>query len=375
MPPIETAAGGPDGRFVVPAVKFQLTGPRSRATLGRHEAEGREMRAGAMAQRGTAGPRGRAVSSQATSGATIVADASGAVIAWNATAEELFGWSASELIGRRLPIVPRDLWPDFGPLLETTARDLPSPSQQAALSAVGSARMEAVGRLAGAVAHDFNNILSAIAGYASLLAGELPSDDPKQRDVAEIRKATERATRLTRQLLAFGRREAQETRHLDLNDVLADVLPMLRQLIGEHIEVITNATLGLPAVLADPSQLEQVLVNLVLNARDAMPDGGRLIVSTSAVVLDDAFLSAHPGSKRGAFVRLTVEDTGSGMPDEVLSRVFEPYFTTKDPSRGTGLGLSTVYGIVKSTGGYIWADSALGRGTTIAVYVPAQERG
>jgi signal transduction histidine kinase len=304
----------------------------------------------------------------------MAVDPSGAVIGWSATAEALFGWTEAQVIGRRLPVVPRDLWPEFESLLQAPANDLPIPSAgpPASVSSAGSARMEAVGRLAGGVAHDFNNILTAIAGYAGLLAAELPDDHPMQHDVAEIRKATERATRLTRQLLAFGRRDEQQPRQLDLNEVLTDVLPMLRQLIGEHIELITNEALGLPVVLADPGQLEQVLVNLVLNARDAMSGGGTIIVSTSAVTLDDVFTASHPGSRRGPFVRLTVEDTGAGMPSDVLSHIFEPYFTTKDASRGTGLGLSTVYGIVKQSSGYIWAESVPAHGTVVSVYLPAR---
>jgi signal transduction histidine kinase len=238
-------------------------------------------------------------------------------------------------------------------------------------ASIGTQRMEAVGRLAAGVAHDFNNILTAIAGYAGLLAADLPADDPLQADVGEIRKATERATRLTRQLLAFGRRDAQEPRLLDLREVIGDVLPMLRQLIGEHIDLVTNEAVDLPQVVADPSQLEQVVLNLVLNARDAMPDGGRLVVSLAPIVLDEAFVAIRPGSRLGRHVRLAVEDTGTGMAPDVLSHIFEPYFTTKAAGRGTGLGLSTVYGIVKQSGGYVTAESTVGRGTTVSVYLPA----
>jgi PAS domain S-box-containing protein len=344
--------------------------------------------------------------------ATIAVDLAGEVISWNARAEQLFGWTEAEVIGRRLPIEPADRWHDFQAVLDAAGRDLPIPDHAAqrqhrdgreievSLTAapirdargqvsgilevlavpaddrpgptsIGTQRMEAVGRLAGGVAHDFNNILTAIAGYAGLLAADLPADDPRQADVAEIRKATERATRLTRQLLAFGRREPQQPRLMDLREVVTDVVPMLRQLIGEHIELVTNESSGLPAVFADPSQLEQVVLNLVLNARDAMPDGGRLIVSTSPTVLDESFVALRPGSRTGRHVRLVVEDTGSGMPPDVLDHIFEPYFTTKVSGRGTGLGLSTVYGIVKQNGGYITADSSPGRGTTVSVYLPA----
>ena len=233
-------------------------------------------------------------------------------------------------------------------------------------------RMEAVGRLAAGAAHDFNNVLAAISAYAGLLAIELAADDPAQHHVAQIQKATERAVRLTRQLLAFGRREPQQTQLLDLNEVVEDVLPMLRQLIGDRIDLISNAAIPLPGVLADPGQVEQILVNLVLNARDAMPNGGRLVVSTGAVELDQGFVLAHPGSRPGSFVRLAVQDSGFGMDAEILAHIFEPYFTTKEPGRGTGLGLSTVYGIVKQSGGYVWAESASGRGTSVTVDLPAR---
>ncbi len=242
----------------------------------------------------------------------------------------------------------------------------------ASVPLTASARMEAVGRLAAGAAHDFNNVLTAIAGYAGLLADELPPSHPGQANVAEIRKAAERAMRLTGQLLAFGRRDAQERRLLDLNDVLADVLPMLRQLVGERIDLVTNLGAPLPLVLADSGQLEQVLVNLVVNARDAMPDGGHVVVSTTVVNLDRAFVRTHPGARPGAFVRLIVVDGGAGMDAGVLAHIFEPYFTTKAPGRGTGLGLSTVYGIVKQSDGYVWAASAPGSGTTMIVDLPAR---
>jgi PAS domain S-box-containing protein len=342
----------------------------------------------------------------------IAVDLNGDVTAWNRRAEQLFGWTEAEVVGRRLPIVPLEGWRDFQAILDAAGRDLPIPDhlalrrhrdgqdvdvavsttpirdgrgpqgileaaviagddRPAGPTSIGMQRLEAVGRLAGGVAHDFNNILTAIAGYAGLLAADLPPDDPRQGDVYEIRKATERATRLTRQLLAFGRRDAQQPRLLDVREVITDVVPMLRQLIGEHIELVTNEAVGLPAVFADPGQLEQVVLNLVLNARDAMPEGGRLVVSTSATVLDEKFVAIRPGARTGRHVRLVVEDTGMGMTPDVLDHIFEPYFTTKGSGRGTGLGLSTVYGIVKQSGGYIAADSSPGRGTTVSVFLPA----
>jgi two-component system, cell cycle sensor histidine kinase and response regulator CckA len=242
--------------------------------------------------------------------------------------------------------------------------------QAASVPSIGNAQMEALGRLAGGIAHDFNNILTVMAGYAGLLATDLPADAPAQSDVAEIRKAAEHATLLTRQLLAFGRREARTPRLLNLTDVVADLLPTLRRLTGDQVELVTEAA-ETPLVLADPEQLQHVLVNLILNSDEAMPQGGRIAIATARVDLDDDFVAAHPGSRRGSFVRLTVADTGSGIVPDVLAHIFEPYFTTKDRGRGTGLGLATAYGIVIQNGGCIWADSAVGRGTTVSICLPA----
>jgi signal transduction histidine kinase len=328
--------------------------------------------------------RGPAAASSTPTVAGIGLNLSGDVTAWNTGAEHLFGWRPDEVVGRRLPTLPADrdgrelqVQLSASPIRDASGRisglliTLTERRQGHWSSGMGGARMEALGRLAGGVAHDFNNILTAISGYAGVIGADLSPDDPKQSDVSEIRSATERAARLTKQLMAFGRREEQEPQLIDVNDVISDVLPMLRQLIGSDIELITNATSGLPPVYADHSQLEQVLVNLILNARDAMPSGGRLVVGTGQVNLDAGFVARHPGSRAGPFVRLSVEDTGVGMDGEVLPHIFEPYFTTKEPSRGTGLGLSTAYGIVKQNDGYIWADSQLGKGTTLTVYLPA----
>jgi len=277
-------------------------------------------------------------------------DPAGTVASWGAGAERLFGWTASEVIGRRLPIVPKDVWHEFARLLDARGRNDDQDGHATGLlvpvtepetgdvapipSSLANARMEAVGRLAGGVAHDFNNILTAIAGYAGLLAQELPAGDPKQRDVAEIRKATERATKLTRQLLSFGRLEPQEVRMLDVNDGVTDVLPMLRQLIGAHIDLITNAAVDLPPVSADPGRPEQVLVNLVLNARDAMPRGGRLVVSTGVVDLDKTWAMAHPGSTTGPAVQRAVEDSGLGMTEMCSTTSSSPTLRPRPPSTG-----------------------------------------
>jgi two-component system cell cycle sensor histidine kinase/response regulator CckA len=250
------------------------------------------------------------------------------------------------------------------------ASDAGRPAPVVSPSPRSAEHMEAVGRLAGSVAHDFNNILAAISGYANLLAGDLPAGDPRQAYVAEIQKATERAIRLARQLLAIGRRDAREPRRLDLSSVVADVLPMLRQLAGQRVELVVVPGENLPAVVADPGQIEQILVNLVLNARDAMPAGGRIAIRTEPARVDRSFVATHAGSRPGRFVRLAVEDCGTGMEADVIAHMFEPHFTTKPPDRGTGLGLATVYGIVKQSGGFVWAESEPGRGTTMMVDLP-----
>jgi len=230
-------------------------------------------------------------------------------------------------------------------------------------------KMEAVGQLAGGVAHDFNNLLTAILGYANFLDEEV--QDPQQRrDVQEISRAAGRAALLTKQLLAFSRRQVVETSLVDLNALIGDLISMLTRLIGEHIVMTTTLSPEAAPVIADRTQLEQIVMNLVVNARDAMPNGGALRVETSHVVLDDAYALAHANAKPGPYVMLTVSDTGEGMSEEVRARIFEPFFTTKGRDKGTGLGLSTVYGIVSQAGGYIWVYSEQGRGTTFKVYLP-----
>jgi PAS domain S-box-containing protein len=232
-------------------------------------------------------------------------------------------------------------------------------------------RMEAVGRLAGGVAHDFNNLLTAILGYASIVDAELPPGDPLREDVTAITQAAGSASSLVRQLLAFSRRQMLRPEELDLTTVVDRVVPLLRRLAGERVAFRAALADGLPGVRADPGQLEQVLVNLVVNARDAMPDGGSVTVETADVTIDEAEARTQLGLRPGHYVALTVTDTGHGMDRDVRERVFEPFFTTKEPGRGTGLGLATVYGIVKQSDGYIAVSSEPGQGASFRVLLPA----
>ncbi len=231
-------------------------------------------------------------------------------------------------------------------------------------------KMEAVGRLAGGVAHDFNNLLMVIGGYTYVLLNQLGTADPRRQKAEAIQEATQRAATLTRQLLAFGRKQVLELKVIDLNAVVADISKLLRPLIGEDIEVVVTRDPKLGRTKADPGQVEQVIMNLAVNARDAMPSGGKLIIETRNADLDDNYQRAHANVKPGRYVMLAVSDTGCGMDAETQLRIFEPFFTTKEKGKGTGLGLSTVYGIVKQSGGYVFAYSELGRGTTFKIYLP-----
>jgi PAS domain S-box-containing protein len=236
-----------------------------------------------------------------------------------------------------------------------------------------SQKMEAVGRLAGGVAHDFNNLLTTILGNSELMARDLREGDSLLDDLAEITKAAERASALTRQLLAFSRKQMLQPRVLDLNATVKDIDRMLRRLIGEDIDIDTVLEPELGRVLADPGQIEQVLINLAVNARDAMPEGGRLSIETANVELDESDANSHPDGQSRPHVMVAVSDTGGGMEKEILSIVFEPFFTTKAKGKGTGLGLSTVYGIIKQSGGKIWVISEPGQGATFKFCLPRVE--
>jgi len=343
--------------------------------------------------------------------AVCAVDAGGVVQRWNPAAERMFGWSAGEAIGQRLPMLPgttalpvqggdsRSVKTDvpgmatrkdgstlevsmsWGPLEDDPAQGyivtFTDMTDRKRLEAqlLQAQKMEAVGRLAGGVAHDFNNMLTAIKSYSQLLLQDVSTDDARHKDIQEIDLAADRAARLTRQLLAFSRQQMLQPRLLDVNQTVSEMEKMLQRLLLKDITLSTRLATALHAVRADAGQLEQVIVNLVVNARDAMPDGGKLTVRTQNVTIDAA--SAREGwsfpVRQGDYVLLSVTDTGLGMDEATKSRIFEPFFTTKDRHKGTGLGLSTVYGIVKQSGGYIRVISEPSEGSTFEVYLPVAE--
>jgi hypothetical protein len=238
-----------------------------------------------------------------------------------------------------------------------------------------SQKMEAVGELAGGVAHDFNNLLTTILGYCDLLLDDLMFEGRARRDLIEIRTAGERAAALTRQLLAFSRRQMLQPRRVDLNDVIRQLDGSVRDLVGSDVQLVTTLAPDLLAVRVDPSSIEQVVLSLASNARDAMPSGGRLDIHTANVDVDGAHRDAHVAMLEGRYVVLSVSDTGHGMSPETSARVFEPFFTTRAMGKGSGLGLATVYGIVKQSGGYIWVHSEPGHGAAFKVYLPPDDMG
>ena len=233
-------------------------------------------------------------------------------------------------------------------------------------------KMEAIGTLAGGMAHDFSNLLTVINGYSSSLLRDLARDDPRRSDLEEINRAGQRASSLTSQLLAFSCKQVLQPRILDLNDVVTDMGRMLRRLLSEEIQLVVLTQPGLGRVKADLGQIQQIIMNLAINARDAMPQGGKLTIATANVDLDEDCIRGHAGMPAGPYVMLAVSDNGTGMDAETRARIFEPFFTTKEPGKGTGLGLSTVHGVVKQSGGFIVVDSELGKGATFKIYLPRE---
>ena len=350
---------------------------------------------------------------ECSSDAIVIYTLEGLIVSWNRAAETIYGYSASEVLGRsRDLLIPSDQ-PDALPgIVETLKRQerierfetvhirkggrridvsiTISPVKDASEQIIGAAeiardvsdrkllekqlrqaqKMEAIGQLSGGIAHDFNNLLTVINGCCELLEPEFSENGPARRNCEQIRKAGERAASLTRQLLAFSRQQVLEPRVLDLNAVVLDLEKMLKRVIGEDIELRTSLERGLGSVKADRGQIEQVIMNLVVNARDAMPNGGHLRIETSNVIVDKAFARRHRPQQPGPYVRLSIRDTGTGMDAETQARIFEPFFTTKEVGKGTGLGLSTAYGVVRQSGGHIWVSSQPGQGATFEVYLP-----
>jgi PAS domain S-box-containing protein len=348
--------------------------------------------------------------------AILSKDMQGIITSWNKGAERIYGYTPEEVVGKHISmLVPGDRPDEASKILHRIAQgesiehyesvrvtkdgqhlDMSisvSPLSDAADKIVGasviardittqkkaegqlrqSQKMEAIGRLAGGVAHDFNNILAIINACTEFLRDRIdPSTEPSTY-VENIRKATDRGASLTKQMLAFSRTSAIQPRILDLNERLREITKLLRPLLGDDVEILVVPRSGSAVVEADPGQLDQIVVNLAINARDAMPHGGKFILETGAVKLDDTFAEQQQAITAGKYVLLAVSDTGNGMDHATVSRVFEPFFTTKEVGKGTGLGLATVYGIVKQSGGHIFVYSELGHGTTFKIYLPSAE--
>jgi PAS domain S-box-containing protein len=276
-------------------------------------------------------------------------------------------------------VLPTVITWEGAPAILTTLHDITEQKRaeealrQSREALIQAQKMEAVGRLAGGIAHDFNNLLTVITGRSDLLLRRLGPEDPARRDVELVKRTADRAAALTQQLLAFSRKQMLQPRVLDLNVTVDGMARLLHRLIGENIELATVLEPRLDPVCVDPAQIEQVLLNLVVNARDAMPEGGRLTITTANVTINEAFVAENRGAREGAHVLLSVRDTGHGMSPDVQAHIFEPFFTTKGVGKGTGLGLATVYGIVKQHDGYITVQSAPWEGTTVRVYLPRAE--
>ena len=342
-------------------------------------------------------------------------DRDGVVTFWNPAAERIFGWTEEEVIGKPLPIIPGDQREEHrqwlegfrqaesltgversrvrkdGTRIQVSISTAPLRDARGRISGTlaidsditqrrlledqfrQSQKMEAIGRLAGGVAHDFNNLLTVIMGYVEMLILEA-GGQPELVDYAqEVQSAATRASALTAQLLAFSRRQVSQPKVLDLNEIVTHSMKLLRRVIGEDIEIATHLDTNLGKVKADPIHIDQVIMNLVVNARDAMGNGGKLTIDTANVMLDERYVGRHIGVKSGPYAMLAISDSGMGMSNETKGRLFEPFFTTKEAGKGTGLGLSIVYGIVKQNGGEIMVYSELGKGTTFKIYLPMAE--
>ena len=355
----------------------------------------------------------QATALHATANSIVITDAKGDIVWTNPAFTELTGYDQQEVLGknprllksgRQRPELYRDLWNmiraghTWHGELTNRRKDGTLYERETTISPVRSAsgeithfvainqdlterkslelqlrqaqKLEAIGRLAGGVAHDFNNMLGVILGHGDMLQTQIPPDHPATQEILEMQKAARRAADLTRQLLAFSRKQALQPQVLNPNSLIADLGKMLRRVIGETIEFDFRPGKDVARIKVDPGQLEQIVMNLAVNAKDAMPGGGRLIVETKNVKVDNEFARTHLPMRPGPYVMLSVSDNGSGMDNETLSHIFEPFFTTKEQGKGTGLGLSIVYGIVKQSGGFIWVDSQLNHGSIFRVYLP-----